>query len=505
MAEGEQRRGYGRRMAASLPPADDPSLLGRFAARLREVGYSEAGLRRVLGDPIRLGVRGLIEVAGRRLDGEDPLLTVCRLFWLGSAVGRREAERAFAPVDVRDLERAGLVMVGGDALKPVVAITPYGSLFCAHDPGRLISEQPRDFVASVSASSSLFDWLTVRRSVGRALDLGTGCGVQALLAARHAEHVTALDVNARAVRFARLNAVVNGVDNLDVRQGTWFEPVGDARFDLLLANLPFVISPDSALTYRDGGLPRDDVTRLVVSTAPDHLEPDGLAQLFCNWVVERGGDWRAPVETWIDGLGCDAVLVLHGRHDPLSYAARWNHPLDEEDPPAFAATLDRWLAYYRGEDIDEIADGMVILRRRRAGRNYVRALEVPNAPARPAGEHVQRLFSGYDVVRSLASPAEALDLAPTLPVDASVARSWTASGRAASAPRVRLDAGVGLTIATTPAMAEVLQGCDGSRTLASLAGDLAAARGDPQDSLADEIAREATRLVGLGVLVVRGA
>ena len=103
-----------------------------------------------------------------------------------------------------------------------------------------------------------------------ALDLGTGCGIQALLAAKHSARVVATDVNERALAFAAFNAALNGIDVVEFRQGDLFEPVAGERFGLLVANPPYVISPDATYTYRDSGVPRDELCRRIVepSRAP---------------------------------------------------------------------------------------------------------------------------------------------------------------------------------------------------------------------------------------------
>ena len=81
----------------------------------------------------------------------------------------------------------------------------------------------------ISPASTSLAQLTVRDPVGRSLDLGTGCGVQALHLADHSGTVVATDVNARALRITRLNAALNGVDNVVVRDGSLFEPVQGER------------------------------------------------------------------------------------------------------------------------------------------------------------------------------------------------------------------------------------------------------------------------------------
>ena len=81
------------------------------------------------------------------------------------------------------------------------------------------------------------------------LDLGTGSGVGAVFAARRGASVVAVDINPEAARCARINALLNHIDErVDVRVGDLFDPVAGLRFDLILFNPPY---------YR--GVPRDNL------------------------------------------------------------------------------------------------------------------------------------------------------------------------------------------------------------------------------------------------------
>lgn len=83
------------------------------------------------------------------------------------------------------------------------------------------------------------------------LDLGTGSGVGAVFAARRGASVVAVDINPEAVRCARINALLNRVDDrVEARLGDLFEPVAGRTFDMVLFNPPF---------YR--GVPADDLDR----------------------------------------------------------------------------------------------------------------------------------------------------------------------------------------------------------------------------------------------------
>ncbi len=75
------------------------------------------------------------------------------------------------------------------------------------------------------------------------LDLGTGSGVLGLRGASHCDRVTAVDINPRALMFAGFNAHLNFVDNIELLEGSWFEPVAGRRFDLIVSNPPYVVSP----------------------------------------------------------------------------------------------------------------------------------------------------------------------------------------------------------------------------------------------------------------------
>src|SRR5262249_35357770 len=158
----------------------------------------------------------------------------------------------------------------------------------------------------------------VREPVDRALDLGTGNGHHALLAARHAEQVTAIDINPRALRFARFNAIMNGA-SIDFREGSLFEPVAGETFDLIVSNPPYVISPESEIAYRDSGMPGDSFSETIVRRLPAHLEPGGIGVVLISWLHPREADWTLPVRGWLEGAGCDAMLLRYAVHAPLEY------------------------------------------------------------------------------------------------------------------------------------------------------------------------------------------
>jgi Methyltransferase small domain len=239
--------------------------------------------------------------------------------------------------------------------------------------------------------------------VDSTLDLGTGCGIQALLAAKHSGGVIATDVNERALAFARFNAALNGIDIIDFRRGHLFEPVEDERFDLLVANPPYVISPDSAFAYRDSGHPRDTLCRTVVRSVPAVLAEGAFAHILVSWVHAPGGgdEWSEPLREWVRGTGCDAWLLHYRTDDPLAHAAGWLRPLASESQGEHEAALDRWLDYLRREEIEAVGYGAIVLRRRSDTPNWVRLDEIPIERLEPATEHTLRVFAAEDYLAAL--------------------------------------------------------------------------------------------------------
>ncbi len=241
----------------------------------------------------------------RYADGEaaitagDDLSVLARLFALGASVAREAAAAALAPVGLTALEQAGILEAGNDGrVASPMRITPHDGLVFLHDPPD--SSGPSDQVAPVGPASKTLASLTIRAPVDLALDLGTGCGVQALLLARHARKVIATDVSERALSFARTNAAMNGVENIELRRGDLFEPVRGERFDLIAANPPFVISPETSHVFRDSDLAGDDVSRQVVAGAGDHLKEGGYATVLCEWLQSGGDAWRDAPERWVE-------------------------------------------------------------------------------------------------------------------------------------------------------------------------------------------------------------
>ncbi len=161
-----------------------------------------------------------IPVYLRRLRGDDPLTTLARLFLLHARVSESAARQALQPLEISRLAAMGVVTVDAGHVYSSYDITQFEGLYFLSDAfSPEFDAVPADHVTGVNPTSILLAYLTIRTPVERALDLGTGNGVQALLAARHAKHVIATDINPRCLNVTAFNARLNGLDHVECRQG----------------------------------------------------------------------------------------------------------------------------------------------------------------------------------------------------------------------------------------------------------------------------------------------
>jgi Methyltransferase small domain len=350
-------------------------------------------------------------------------------------------------------------------VRPTVRIAPHGDYYVCSD-GAALPDAPHDFVPGIHSPSVTLAKLTVRRRIGSALDLGTGCGIQALLAAKHAERVVATDVNPRALDFARFNARLNEIESIDFRLGNAFEPAAGERFDLLVSNPPYVISPDTSYAYRDSELPADELCRRIVADAPAHLAEGGFAHVLISWAHDLDGDWAAPLREWVRGSDCDAWLLHYRTSDPLAHAAGWLRSVGEADPQRYEEGLDRWVAELSRLGIEAVGYGAIVLRRRSTGRAWVREDPLPLDRLEPAGDHTLRVFAAQDALERL-SDEELLETRLALTEHHRLEQDLAAldGGFTVRSQVLELTDGLRLTVGIDRHTASLLPQLDGKRPL----------------------------------------
>lgn len=436
-------------------PKPDTEAATKLGDALRALRYDDDSITELLDDDAIAADVAEAVVYARRLD-DDPTSSAIALLLLSRPVPRA----SFAAADA--LIALGLATEEGDMLVPRARIVPTEGIYLTFDTFSQGLDDPEGWVASFSPTAYWLASLTVRRRVARALDIGTGNGVHALLAARHAGSVVATDVNPRALAFTEISAALNGITNVETRLGSLFEPVAGETFDLITCNAPYVISPERRWQYRDAGLPGDEVSRRVVTAAADHLADGGFASVLVSWLAESEDEPDEHVHEWLEGNGCDAWILGLSGSDPLDHAAGWNEHLADE-PGGYDAAMDEWGAYFDALGAEWITEGAVILHRRAGDHHIVRADSADEDELEFASDQIERVFTALAELARHGEDA-VLDRRMRLVEDARFEQELDRTG-AVTSTTLLLDEGTCPDFELDLETAEVLTALDGATTL----------------------------------------
>ena len=475
-----------------------------FRERLRVAGFTKASVSEVLEGKSDRNID--VAYVIRRAAEPSPFHSLVRLFLLGIPVATENVFAALSRPGIQCAFESGLIEDLGDNVRAVACLRPWRDFFLLSD---FLPPQgdplPADFVMSgTSASSRFLTRLTIRRQVAKALDLGTGAGIHALLAASHADQVIATDTSKRALNFAAMNARLNEIDNVSFAEGSFFEPVAGEKFDLIVTNPPFIISPQSGLMFQNAELEGDEVSELVLRESPAYLCEGGCAVSLISWVHETEEDWASRPCSWIGGSGCDFWLLRATTQDPLSYAAGSLRQSQHIGSRLYSELLDKWLAFDREQNFVRLALGAAILRRRVSEKNWIHCEDLSGAAiTSDAGAQIQRVFAAEDFLAT-ADEEELLDVRVTIHPDHVLEQKLVAGedGFVSQSLIFRPAVGIEHRAAIDPRVLVFLSRCNGTRTVRQLISDVS--RNDGVDFAAAAAAGLPLvhRLLRAGFLVV---
>jgi methylase of polypeptide subunit release factors len=504
-----------------IAPADPPAAIGALRADLRAAGFTVAALSELWGsvgaEALHRGQRipalRALE-ARRRRSGESATATLAELFVLGRPVAADALARALPALGIegaRELGLARLVKPGGGTpglIEPAVDLRPYSFVdafgsadwWIVSDLGELALGHalPVDHVLGVGGASLTLSGLMLQAPVERALDLGTGCGIQAMHASRHARHVVATDISVRALELAALNTELNGIGNVEFRLGSLFEPVAGETFDHIVSNPPFVITPRSdgvpEYEYRDGGMVGDGLVEAVIRSAGEHLTPGGVAQLLANWEYRAPAPVYAPatetseagpvdafdrVAGWIDAapVALDAWIIEREAQDAAEYAETWiRDGGTRPGTPDFDRLYDAWLTDFAERGVESVGFGYVLLRRPADGSPTLRRMErmhgALGANEAGLGVHLGEALAAHDWQSSMDDAAVAA-ARYVVAGDVTEERHFWPGDESPTAMLLRQGAGFGRTIQGDTALIALVGACDGELTAGAIVSALA--------------------------------
>lgn len=517
------------------PPTGTAAQVAALRRDLDQAGFTVDGVAELLGEVARgaLHREQRVPALRRTRATGTPAATLTRVLMLGDEVSAAELDAALPGTGADGARRLGLVRRAGadgtDAVRAVVDLRPYDAddaagaahWWVASDPGELATGgtlRP-DHVLGIGGASITLAQVTVRDPRRRVLDLGTGCGVQALHAARHSDAVVATDISARALGFAAFNAALAG-EAFDLRRGSMLEPVAGEEFDLVVSNPPFVITPAAAydaglpvMEYRDGRRGGDDLVRDLVTGVGEHLAPGGVAQLLGNWEHHRGGDWRDRVLGWLEESGLDGWVVQREVQDPAEYAELWLRDgglRAGRDRAALEAAYAAWLGDFEARGVEGVGFGYVLLHRPDTARAPWRRVEEVTGPVRqPLGEHLSQVLATRAWLATVGVPDDAApgdglaalaDHRFTVAPDVTEERYLTPGAADPQVLQLRQGGGLGRAVRPGTLVAGAVGACDGELTLGQIVAGLAALLEVPAAEVAAEVLPAARDLLLDGFL-----
>ncbi len=471
---------------------------------LRCAEYNEKGLIRVLG-PVQLPTR-----AGREMPyflhltrGAAPLDTLIRMFVLGVPVEVSAARDAVRPLALEDWIGAGMVELRDGAARPLIRLLPYRNLLLACDHVDTVAPGGQlEMVMGITASSAALADFAVRRPCGTALDVGTGGGVQAFLAAAHSREVVGVDRSARSVEFARLNAALNDVGNCEFIQGDALEPVRSRTFDLIVSNPPFAITPSLRYMYRDSGMELDAFCRKLAAQVPALLNEGGLFQMCCDWAHLAGQEWKETLAGWFEGSGCDVWVLRTDTHSAADYAHTWIRDTEHETAGNGERLFRDWVSFYESKGLEAVSTGLIAMRRASGRPNRLRIEDAPDGVSGPFGDFVALGFDLQDYVSTVSDEGllgEKLRVSPLVRLDETC--EWSEKGWKPAAARVRLARGLTYASAIDLRLAGLVARCTGERPVCDLVAELAAATNSSLEKITPNILGLLRQLIERGFLL----
>ena len=571
---------------SSVPP---PVVTDEQAADLRadltEAGWGVEAVAALLGEAADAALRREIRLPALRAvraalaEGSDsapswPVAVLTALFMLGQPVPTGALDAALPRTGVSGARRIGLVGEPDETgcvsarvdLRPHEAVDDAGEVrwWVASDLGGLVTGRPLapDHVLGIGGAGLTLAGLTPRTPVRTALDLGCGCGIQTLYLLRHAQHVVATDISARALAFTAFNTALAGITadvdaataadapvdldaagasgsavgtaRLELRLGSLLQPVAGGRFDLIVSNPPFVLTPPTVreaglplMEYRDAGGP---ILPTLVAGLGKHLEPGGSAVMLGNWehlhassgrgdapdsasdlatdsTIDPGAavsSWRNAVAAWIPE-GLDAWVIEREVQDPVEYAAMWLRDgglTPERGAAGFEAALGAWVGDFEARGVEGIGFGYLIVHRPQRPREPWHLLEeVTTTGQGVLGPHIADVLAVRERLAGLDDDAVAA-LHPILAPDVTEERHFIPGAAEPAVILLRQGGGLGRTIRASTAVAALAGVADGELSVGQIASAVAALTGEDAVGLRAEMIEATRRLLAGGFLTI---
>lgn len=476
-------------MRVSTYQADEA--LWAFGDGMRGLGYTIDGLSEVLGTPATSAMSAEQFVPARRalaVAGNEPVAVLARLFMAAQTqpVAQVTAVLERCGVRLADLVRLGVLAVRSQKVSAPMAVWPHQeSWFTVSDHPSMVTGKPvrTDHVLGVGGASSMLAQCALPTPVGRTWDLGTGCGVQSLHAAQWSQEVVATDSSARATRCASWSAALSGVA-VQVRRGDFTAALApQERFDRIITNPPFVITPQTTelevFEYRDAGRVGDGLFDELARALPMRLADGGVVQMLANWEVTAGAEWadqtrerlaRASADT---GVELDYLVVQRDEQPVAQYAHMWLQDAGWTDHDRYCSWFEAWLDDFERRGVHSVGFGVVLLQRRQSGMLPTQLTAQWSGPLAPGvGAHTAQAWANVRQWQQC-SPAERGKWQMVKAEDVRQESHYVPGEPDPELIVLRQGAGFGVSVHASTVVAAFVGACDGELSVHEICGAVA--------------------------------
>ncbi len=417
--------------------------------------------------------------------------TLLRWFYLGLRADRAKVTKIVHEWFVQTACASKILRTEGNDLTPEALLIPFENRWIASDTNARFEACAPDFVIWPNTTTRFLHCFTVNRHSRATLDLGTGNGVQALMATAYSAKVVGTDLNPRAIEFAAFNARLNGLEDVEWLCGDAFAPVQGRKFDLIVSNPPFFIGPSNQFLFCDNSMDLDCLCGQIARDAAAHLEEGGYFQMLCEWAEVQGESWRERLTDWFRETGCDVWVVKGQTRSVEEYSLDRLRELSVRGD-LHPAAYDAYARYFSDRNVQAIHNGIVAMRRR-SGQNWAILEETNQMVERPFGDLVLSRFSAHDFLSANPSPGAILSRRPLLLPHTTLEQvlQRAEDGWETKSLFLKQTRGIPSSFGLQTPVAEFVGQFNGKRVLRDLIGQLAA----NADAPAEKVERECIELV----------
>lgn len=494
--------------------------LANLRIDLHACNYTELGLLQLLGEGayLALGREQTVPAERAIANNHTPLASVVKLFCLGQTVSFADAAAAFSAVGVSALISLGLLVQSDGCLRATAQLVPayLGGIerWLISDFGQKVTKCALggDHVMGFGGASKTLAKLMLRAPMQRVLDLGTGSGVLALALSPTSKQVVASDISLKALRYATLNAALNDCA-LELVAGSLLEPFVGQKFDLIVSNPPFVISPANdplpKYTYRSVNRAGDELLRGLLGELPNYLQPGGVAQLLGNWEINATESWQERLEkSFQEANNWDGIDIWVIQRQVLSVEEYCETRLRDAginelvDAELWKRAYESRLDDFASRGVTQVGFGYVTIRKPSQERStFQRFEELTHPLSGDLSDAVAYLLNQVELHYPFTTQ-QFLDSKLLLSSDVTEVRDYTPGQGDPRTIKYTQQLGFQRTLKASTGLATIMGACDGELTLQQILGGAAFLLDVDATDLAVEVIPQLSDLILDGFLSV---